>query len=66
MEKGVRLVQGFPTCGTGTTGGTRVGVRWYAETFKIKASLLVKILFSIIYKMFKEKQKTFICEYFKL
>ncbi len=27
------LKQGFPTCGTRTTGGTQRGFRWYAESF---------------------------------
>jgi len=30
------LNQGFPTCGTRTTGGTQTGPRWYAEIFKVK------------------------------
>jgi hypothetical protein len=28
------LIQGFPTCGMRTTGGTRTVARWYAETFQ--------------------------------
>ena len=28
------IEQGFPTCGTGTTGGTQTGPRWYAEFLK--------------------------------
>ena len=28
------LKQGFPTCGTRTTGGTQTAARWYAESFQ--------------------------------
>ena len=35
-EKGDPLDQGFPTCGTRTTGGTQTGARWYAERFQNK------------------------------
>ncbi len=37
MENKVdHLEQGFPTCGTRTTGGTHKAARWYAETFQIQ------------------------------
>jgi len=29
----VHLLQGFPTCGTRTTSGTRRSSRWYASNF---------------------------------
>jgi len=29
----VYLDQGFPTCGTRTTSGTRRSLRWYARNF---------------------------------
>jgi len=29
----MRLKQGFPTCGTRTTSGTRRSSRWYASNF---------------------------------
>jgi hypothetical protein len=54
------LDQGFPTCGTHTIGGTWVGVRWYAETFKIKASLYVIKLFSNVWK--KNKKPSFVIQ----
>ena len=41
------LDQGFPTCGTRTTGGTQTGARWYAERFQNKNLT--------IFCLFKEK-----------
>jgi hypothetical protein len=40
------LNQGFPTCGTRTTGGTRTAVRWYAESFRkqsLNKNTLIKL-----------------------
>ena len=36
-EKMFPLVQGFPTCGTRTTGGTRKLSKWYARSFSKNA-----------------------------
>jgi hypothetical protein len=38
------LYQGFPTCGTRTTGGTRRGFRWYAESFCFIKSQKLKLI----------------------
>jgi len=32
QQHGKVIAQGFPTCGTRTTGGTRRSSRWYART----------------------------------
>jgi hypothetical protein len=36
------VVQGFPTCGTRTTGGTWAGARWYAKTFQNNNSTTIE------------------------
>jgi hypothetical protein len=38
------FTQGFPTCGTRTTGGTQTWPRWYTERFQSK-TLAMKICF---------------------
>ena len=50
------LCQGFPTCGTRTTGGTQTCAKWYAETFFNKIFIIVKYFIKKKTKFSNEKK----------